>query len=200
MSECVVRMEFPLNCLECPMYDWNRQKLCCNAHLDLRPIPNGGVPKPDWCPIICQLPEGHGRLVDADANIETMKKCSENTENAQALLCYSYAQRILEEAPTVEPASPWHRVEDGLPNDKQYVLFVVHTPPYHSTEMGDIPDMKKVVYGYFSLSQRRGRRYWSWEDEIGECVIANEFSEDEDGGRTYITHWMPLPEPPKEET
>ena len=67
MSECVVRMEMPLNCLECPMYDWNRQKLCCNAHLDLRPIPNGGVPKPDWCPIICQLPEGHGRLVDADA-------------------------------------------------------------------------------------------------------------------------------------
>lgn len=22
---------------------------------------------PSWCPIICQLPEGHGRLVDADA-------------------------------------------------------------------------------------------------------------------------------------
>ena len=22
--------------------------------------------RPDWCPIICQLPEGHGRLVDAD--------------------------------------------------------------------------------------------------------------------------------------
>lgn len=66
MSECVVRMEMPLNCLECPMYDYNRHKLCCNAHFDLRPIPNGGVPKPDWCPIICQLPEGHGRLVDAD--------------------------------------------------------------------------------------------------------------------------------------
>lgn len=67
MSECVVRMEMPINCLECPMYDWNRQKLCCNAHLDLRPIPNGGVPKPDWCPIVCSLPEGHGRLIDADA-------------------------------------------------------------------------------------------------------------------------------------
>jgi hypothetical protein len=22
--------------------------------------------RPSWCPIICQLPEGHGRLVDAD--------------------------------------------------------------------------------------------------------------------------------------
>ena len=69
----VVRMEMPLNCFECPMYDWNRQKLCCNAHLDLRPIPNGGVPKPDWCPIICQLPEGHGRLVDADILADDMK-------------------------------------------------------------------------------------------------------------------------------
>lgn len=74
MSECVVRMEFPINCFECPMYDWNRQKLCCNAHLDLRPIPNGGVPKPDWCPIICQLPEGHGRLVDADALLRDIEK------------------------------------------------------------------------------------------------------------------------------
>lgn len=82
MSECVVRMEMPLNCLECPMYDWNRRKLCCNAHLDLRPIPNGGVPKPDWCPILCQLPEGHGRLGDLDelakmadaARIEAMQK------------------------------------------------------------------------------------------------------------------------------
>jgi hypothetical protein len=26
---------------------------------------DGAIPK--WCPIICQLPEGHGRLVDADA-------------------------------------------------------------------------------------------------------------------------------------
>ena len=67
MSECVVRMEMPINCLECPMYDYNRHKLCCNAHFDLRPIPNGGVPKPDWCPILCQLPEGHGRLGDLNA-------------------------------------------------------------------------------------------------------------------------------------
>ena len=104
----------------------------------------------------------------------------------------------IDKQPTIA-ASPWHRVEEGLPKDKQYVLFVVHTPPYHSTEFGNIPDMKKVVYGHFSLSQSCGRRYWSWEDEIGECVVVNEFVEEEDGERTYITHWMPLPEPPKED-
>ena len=64
------------------------------------------------------------RLIDADANIETMKKCAENPENAQALLCYRYAQRILGEAPTVEPASPWRRVEDGLPPKATWVLTV----------------------------------------------------------------------------
>ena len=42
------------------------------------------------------------RLIDADANIETMKKCATNPENEQALLCYRFAQRILEEAPTVD--------------------------------------------------------------------------------------------------
>lgn len=67
------------------------------------------------------------RLIDADANIETMKKCAENPENAQALLCYRYAQRILEEAPTVEPASPWHRVEEPPKEDGKYVALNVKT-------------------------------------------------------------------------
>ena len=64
------------------------------------------------------------RLIDADAIIEVMKKCAENPENEQALLCYRYTQRILEEAPTVEPVSPWHRVEDGLPPKATWVLTV----------------------------------------------------------------------------
>jgi hypothetical protein len=39
--------------------------------------------RPSWCPIICQLPEGHGRLVDADelskywkCRIALMNSCS----------------------------------------------------------------------------------------------------------------------------
>lgn len=60
------------------------------------------------------------RPIDADANIETMKKRSANPENEQALLCYRFTQRILEEAPTVEPASPWHRVDEP-PDIDEYV-------------------------------------------------------------------------------
>ena len=100
MSECVVRMEMPLNCFECPMYDWNRQKLCCNAHLDLRPIPNGGAPKPDWCPIICKLPEGHGQLVEAKALFERVYEYygqdNESNEN--------WMMEMINGAPTIVPA------------------------------------------------------------------------------------------------
>lgn len=62
------------------------------------------------------------RPIDADAIIEVMKKCAENPENAQALLCYRYAQKILEEAPTVESSYPWHRTEDTPEEDGWYML------------------------------------------------------------------------------
>ena len=113
------------------------------------------------------------RLIDADAIIEVMKKCAENPENAQALLCYRYTQRILEEAPTVEPASPWHRVEDGLPNDTRDVLAV--------RRYGNDLEKQEVIVAHLSviMDMRRGFDKW-WN-------------------ATNITHWMPFPEPPKED-
>ena len=54
MSECVVRMEMPRNCINCDL------RYECNAFYA------PGKPKPfmKGCRIVCQLPEGHGRLVD----------------------------------------------------------------------------------------------------------------------------------------
>lgn len=65
MSEFVVRMEMPENCTCCPMcftadvqgYHW------CAA---LEQEVEEGLSRPKECPIICQLPEGHGRLGDLD--------------------------------------------------------------------------------------------------------------------------------------
>ena len=70
MSECVVRMEMPKCCLDCPCV--NGEYGYCQADKEERQIedPNG---RPSWCPIICSLPEGHGRLVDADAYSAEMK-------------------------------------------------------------------------------------------------------------------------------
>lgn len=70
MSEVIVRMKMPKDCYDCPMYDFasyrGKLTLCCNAHLDLKPIPNNGNPRPSWCPIIGVLPEQHGDLIDRD--------------------------------------------------------------------------------------------------------------------------------------
>ena len=79
MSECVVRMEMPEGCWGCPFghYDWiwgddGREKMVCFCCLDGESEEDGHYlleteqKRPSWCPIVCQLPEGHGRLVDAD--------------------------------------------------------------------------------------------------------------------------------------
>ena len=67
MSEVVVRMEMPTACEGCwiPSYKCKWRSVAWY----LRDNPTVGyinARHPD-CPIICQLPEGHGRLVDADA-------------------------------------------------------------------------------------------------------------------------------------
>lgn len=69
MSECVVRMKMPNGCHDCKL-----RNMIGNC-----PIPtfNGQdeekiwtlaecFQRPPWCPILCQLPEGHGRLGDLD--------------------------------------------------------------------------------------------------------------------------------------
>ena len=64
MSECVVRMEMPKKCYQCDI------RLRCSPFLT-----KAGQTKPmcEGCRIICQLPEGHGRLVDADAAVNDIK-------------------------------------------------------------------------------------------------------------------------------
>ena len=93
MHECIVRMEMPERCCDCGMADG----LTCMA--------TGGVygrdvPKmtwirrrPDWCPIICQLPEGHGRLGDLD---ELAAGCDD------PYWCRWLSE--IEDAPTIVPA------------------------------------------------------------------------------------------------
>ena len=68
----VVRMEFRKNCLDCDLH----QIVYGDSYADIdvycfkekrlvgkRFGPLKDLARPDWCPIICSLPEGHGRLV-----------------------------------------------------------------------------------------------------------------------------------------
>lgn len=73
MSECVVRMEMPKEgCHTCDarcvsaLYGY----ICGIERKNVIPF-LGKKNRPDWCPIVCPLPEGHGRLVDADYYAKT---------------------------------------------------------------------------------------------------------------------------------
>lgn len=135
------------------------------------------------------------RLIDADANIETMKKCAANPENEQALLCYRYAQRILEEAPTVEPSSPWHRVEskEDLPKESNtYIVYLrqgtkVETPEW----MGGEP-LSYVTEMAFDREQM----LWRADDDAYNAILSFVDTERD----FHVTHWMEKPKPPKEIT
>ena len=90
MSECVVRMEMPNWCWDCPCV--NGEYGYCQADKEERQIedPNG---RPSWCPIICQLPEGHGRLGGLD---ELAAGCDD------PYWCRWLSE--IEDAPTIVPA------------------------------------------------------------------------------------------------
>lgn len=68
----VVRMEMPEKCGKCPLAWYDGAGPCfCMVTLERNDSVDDGMiwkeadpnERPSWCPIICQLPEGHGRLV-----------------------------------------------------------------------------------------------------------------------------------------
>lgn len=107
MSECVVRMEMPEKCGKCYLAWYDGAGPCyCMATLERNDAVDDGMmwkeadpnKKPSWCPILCQLPEGHGRLGDLDALCEGL------VSNHEVVI---YAKN----APTIVPADTAERSE-----------------------------------------------------------------------------------------
>ena len=71
--------------------------------------------------------------------------------------------------------SKWISVTERLPEDNQDVLVMVHWRDYPEDTM---------CYG-----RKHKTRWYLWNGELGELIKGFD-----------ITHWRPLPEPPKEET
>lgn len=110
MSECVVRMEMPTKDRMCQMADDIDGVWYCPVMKKLCRQPDNGE-MPSWCPIICSLPEGHGRLVDADL-------FKRHLHTAWAIDEISYAglrdlMRRLNDAPTIVPAEAERRKQDA---------------------------------------------------------------------------------------
>lgn len=97
MSECVVRMAMPSKNKSCGMaFDFDGIWYCPVKGRICRQPDNGEIPS--WCPIICQLPEGHGRLGDLD---ELAAGCDD------PYWCRWLSE--IEDAPTIVPADTAER-------------------------------------------------------------------------------------------
>lgn len=107
MSDCVVRMEMPKSCKNC---HFRFHMYCGLAKKDIFPEYILLENRPYWCPILCQLPEGHGRLVDADALMGLMLERKRPLSGADGSKDrYRYMQWIadfnaIEDAKTIVPA------------------------------------------------------------------------------------------------
>ena len=74
----VVRIEMPLGCSKCDVGQRTKSGIRCpiasKRHGFSCVTGVGNVGLPHYCPIICALPENHGRLVDADAVESIIRK------------------------------------------------------------------------------------------------------------------------------
>lgn len=101
MSECVVKMEMPKGCFCCPIQGFNSHEVsvCGIGRKSVDRI----IGKPDWCPIICQLPEGHGDLVDSEEDISnyiTIWDCNCSEFGRQTVMAVDDLQYL----PVIVPA------------------------------------------------------------------------------------------------
>lgn len=95
----------------------------------------------------------------------------------------------------------WIPVSERLPEESMdYVIFTLHTPAWHDVtdelpeEERDFDEETEVVCGSVTV-HGNDKRFWWWEDESCKNVIKNEHIEEYTGKETFITAWMPLPEP-----
>lgn len=102
-----------------------------------------------------------------------------------------------------EPDNDWIKCSERLPDKSMnYVIFTLYTPAWHDVtdelpeEERDFPEETKVVCGSVDVFSD-GKRFWCWEEEYGDATIKNEHIKEYTGGETFITAWMPLPEPPE---
>lgn len=96
MSECVVRMEMPEACADCPFMEDHLDHVSClvtGSHEGYRF--KHLINRMENCPIICQLPEVHGRLVDAEILRAKL------IEHIAETNCFYHA---FKETPTIVPA------------------------------------------------------------------------------------------------
>lgn len=122
------------------------------------------------------------RPVDADKVIENIDEWLDSVGYATVGKGLSYYGELIgcvDETPTITP-SDWVSVEDRLPsgNGRYIVCACDANEPLNEQIWGDTVVICAEYYD----------KCWTWYEGICEYDL--------DG---LVTHWMPLPEPPKED-
>ena len=121
------------------------------------------------------------RESDVINNIDEWLKTVGYATIGKNLSYYAELKGCIEDAPTVEAESKWISVKDGLPN-------VDKTKNQSEAVMVLATNGKVTRAMYYERAVRYGKTVYRWKwcwDAIYE--------------KDDITHWMPLPEPPKGE-
>lgn len=93
---------------------------------------------------------------------------------------------------TIEPASPWHRVEESLPKESNtYIVYLRQGTEAETPEwMGGDP-LSYVTEMAFDREQM----LWRADDDAYNAILSFVDTERD----FHVTHWMEKPEPPKED-
>ena len=110
MIECVVRMEMPETCYDCPSFEdvggycflryYDFAKKDCMIDHDV--VRSGRM---DWCPILDVLPEKHGELIDRQAVYEKIKWWQEKTHDTVTKAMLHEFYLMLFGVPAIVPAT-----------------------------------------------------------------------------------------------
>lgn len=111
MSECVVRMEMPKACWSCGL------RFVCKAANDFLTTKETGCSVlkvgMEGCLIVCQLPEGHGRLGDLDALADDVRSLWDykTVDGITATTVLNQTLTDIRNCPTIVPADTAERSE-----------------------------------------------------------------------------------------
>ena len=149
------------------------------------------------------------RMIDADALKEIIGECPENwTDSPEEIAEFNMWHRIMDDIDSSPTIGGWISVKDRLPESgkpvlvtceirslygykKRYVCKAYHAEQYSVSE-GKFPE-DTDCYDYreeddeYYLKEGWYEVIHNWDD-YASVVIAD-----------FVTYWMPLPEPPKED-
>ena len=125
------------------------------------------------------------RLIDADALVDVLMTYTWRDEDERLIddadEKREYIKQWLPDLPTV---SDWISVKDRMPVEKENPLTHDFAEVICFCDFGGLPRQTDVrIYKFGKPSWATKPHFWSGPQNMDEIV----------------THWMPLPEPPKEE-